>query len=184
MNETSKARALGYIQGLVLCIGRADCTNLVKRVGGSHDRFTKLLNTTGVDWATILMRVMFRIFGSIEGGYLIIDETTINKSFAKIIEGCSWIWSSKESRHVFGYHVTLLLWSNGALTIPLILRVYQKVAEKKDQITAIDIAVELLVYAKNVLKIKPDWVLMDGFYSADKVLKCLHAWEWTYVMRV
>ncbi len=184
MTETNKTRALGYIQGLVLCIGRANCANLVRRVGGSHDRFTKLLNTTGLDWATILMRVMFRIFGSIKGGYLIIDETTIDKSFAKIIEGCSWVWSSKDSRHVFGYHITLLLWSNGTLTIPLVLRVYQKVEKKKDQITAIDLAVEMLSYAKKVLKIKPDWVLMDGFYSTDKVLKCLHAWQWTYVMRV
>ena len=184
MSETSTARALGYIQGLVLRIGRANCTNLVKRVGGSHDRFTKLLNTAGIDWATILMRAMFRIFGSIEGGYLIVDETTINKSFAKIIEGCSWVWSSKEGRHVFGYHVTLLLWSNGLRTIPLAIRVYQKATEKKNQITSIDLAIELLDYAKNTLEIKPALVLMDGFYSADKVLKCLHGWEWKYVMRV
>jgi putative transposase len=184
MSESNKSRALGYIQGLLTRIGRANCTNLVKRVGGSHDRFTKLLNTSGIDWMSVLMSVMFRTFGSIKGGYLIIDETTINKSFAKIIEGCNWIWSSRDSGYVFGYHVTLLLWSNGTLTIPLAIRVYQKAEEKKNQITGIDIAVELLTYAKTVLKIKPDWVLMDGFYSADKILKCLHGWEWKYVMRV
>jgi hypothetical protein len=109
MGNTSSTRALGYIQGLLIRLGRANCTNLVKRVGGSHDRFTKLLNTTGIEWGSILIRIMFRIFGSIEGGYLIIDETTIDKSCAKV---------------------------------------------------------------------------MDGFYSADKILKLLHEWNWQYSMRV
>jgi putative transposase len=184
MNKTNRTRALGYIQGLVSCIGRANCVKLAQHVGVSHDRLTKLLNTTNIDWTSVLTSVMFRIFGSIVGGYLIIDETTIDKSYAKIIEGCNWIWSSKGSRFVFGYHVTLLLWSSDSITIPLALKVYKKSNMKKDQITSIDIALELLMYAKNVLKIKPDWVFMDGYYSADKVLKMLHDWEWSYVMRV
>lgn len=157
---------------------------LARVVQSPHDSLTKLLNTTSIDWAYLLLRVMFRIFGTIEGGHLIIDETTIDKSFARVIEGCSWIWSSRDTRYVFGYHVTLLLWTNGTLTIPLAFTVYQKAKEKTHQITSIDIAVTLLGYAKNVLKMKPEYVLMDGFYSADKVLKCLHEWEWKYVMRV
>ena len=183
MNNTTKTRALGYIQGLLLRIGRANCTNLAKCCDNSHDSFTKLLNTT-IDCGSIVATIMFRIFGSIEGGNLIIDETTINKSFSKIIEGCSWIWSNRDSKYVFGYHITLMLWSDGTLTVPLALRVYKKSTDKKTQVTAIDHCVELLRYARYTLKIKPDWILMDGFYSADKVLGLLHDWKWRYLMRV
>ena len=184
MGNTDTTRALGYIQGLLLRIGRANCTNLARCVGGSHDRLTKLLNTTSIVWSTVVIGVMSRLFGTMEGGYLIIDETTIDKSYAKVIEGCRWIWSNKDNQYVFGYHVTLLLWRNDVITIPLALRVYQKAATKEEQVTAIDLALDLLEYARNTLKIQPDYVLMDGFYSADKILKRLHEWNWLYVMRV
>ena len=75
---------------------------------------------------------------------------------------------------MFEYHITLLLWSNGYIAIPLALRVYQKSDTKKDQVTAVDLAMELLKYAKNTLQLRPEYVLMDGFYTADKMLKLLH----------
>jgi putative transposase len=183
MRTTEEKGVLGYVQGLLIRIGRANCVQLAQRTMYSHDRLSRILGATSIDWEAILWKTATRILDTINEGYLIVDETTIDKSWSKVIEGLAWIWSSRDNRHVYGYHITVLIWTNGTVSIPLALRVYQKAKEKKDQITTIDHALDLLAYAKNTLKLKPKCVLADGYYGADKLIKLLESYDWKYIMR-
>ena len=82
----------------------------------SHDRLTRMLNgdwsgQTLLDWA---LRILFLIVG----GYLIVDDTVVEKSHAKRLNEAGWVWSSKRNKAVYGVSVVLLVWADGQLRIP------------------------------------------------------------------
>lgn len=102
-------------------------------------------------------------------GYLIIDETDIDKSFAEKIAGLSWIFSHRKNKYIYGYHVVVIAWTNEKLTIPLAWKIYRKDSGK----TKIDLAMELITYCLFTLKIQPKAWLFDSFYASEKILKFL-----------
>jgi putative transposase len=116
-----------------------------------------------------------RIGGKLQGGYLVIDDTVINKSFAKSIEKLAWIFCSKENRAVLGLNLVVLVWSNGTTTLPLAVKIWKKGGKSK-----YDLALELLAYAKNILCLQPDYVAFDSWYASKKILKRLNTYKWTF----
>jgi len=109
---------------------------------------------------------MLRTFGKLQGGYLIIDDTVIDKSFAKMIENLSWVYDSEIKKCILGLNIVMIAWSDGKTTLPLTIRIYQKENKK----TKIDLAIELLEYAKS-LKIQADFITFDSWYVAGRFLK-------------
>lgn len=102
-------------------------------------------------------------------GYIVIDETDVDKSFAKKMTGAGWIYSSRKKKHIFGYHVVTVVWTNGKVTIPLGWKIYEKGGEK----TKLDLALELIKYCLFSLNIKPKYFLFDSFYASEEILKYL-----------
>lgn len=171
---------LGYIRGLLTRLGRGNCVRIAERTRHSHDSLTRFLSRSVID-AEMHIRMLFfalRTQGRI--GSIIIDDTTVNKEFAKVIEGCSWVWSSAKEKVVFGYGLVAICWSDGDTVIPIAWKLYDPDSGK----TRIDLAVELLGYVRKWLKYKPEYVLFDAYYSADKVLRRCRAYGWTYLGRV
>jgi hypothetical protein len=116
----------------------------------------------------------------LEDGYLCLDDTTIDKSYAKVIEGLGWLYSHKDKGFVFGYQLVLLSWTNGTITVPLAWKLYRKGSEK----TKIDYALELLRYAKVTLRCKPQFILMDAYFSAHAVLAKIESYHWKYITQI
>ena len=173
-----------YLIGLLSVVHNANCVRLALRVKTSHDRLSRVLKTSGGRVLALVSSLILKTLENFSKGVLIIDDTTITKQFAKVIEGCGWLWSSNDERVVFGYQVVVLLWSTPCFRIPLRWVFYKKSGDKKKQITKIDIALDLLEYAKNTLKINPEKVLFDSFYSAEKILRCLEECGWSYVTKI
>jgi hypothetical protein len=121
----------------------------------SHDRLTRMLQA---DWSgqTLLERAC-RLLFICERGYLILDDTVIPKPFATAMESLAWVFSSQERRPVYGFSLVLLIWTNGALRIPLGLRLWRKGGPPK-----YELALELLSYARNRLRCHPQYVLFDA----------------------
>lgn len=176
--------ARAYVTGLLVRVHNANCVRLAASVGVSHDHLSRVLKTSDGRVFSHVSTLILKTLGNFSSGSLVIDDTTISKLFARIIEGCSWLWSSNDERVVFGYQVVVLLWSNGTISIPLAWEFYKKIEDKKNQRTKIDIAVDLLAYAKNVLHCSPEIVLFDSFYSAENVLKRCEEYGWKYVTKV
>jgi hypothetical protein len=145
----------------------------------SHDQLTRLLASVIWEGQALLNRMTRALFGKIQGGYLIIDDTVIAKHFAKVVECVFWVWSSKENRAVLGINIVVLSWSNGAITIPLAFRIWQKGGPSK-----LELAIELLRYAKKTLKLSPEYALFDSFYAGKKLLKFLSGADWKFVSQV
>ena len=102
-------------------------------------------------------------------GYLIIDETDVDKSFAKDIKGLGWIFSNRKKKYIFGYHIVVIAWTNGKITIPLGWKVYKKGGEE----TKLDLALKLIKYTLFNLNVSPRAFLFDSFYASEKLLKYL-----------
>lgn len=168
-----------YIKGLMCVFENANCLSLSEINQCSHDSLTRVLNGKKFCWQTLLQNFTLRTFGKLQGGYLMIDDTVISKQFAKRIENIAWIFDSKTKKSILGINLVLIAWSNGKVAIPLAFRVYQKETEK----TKIDLAIELLDYAKK-LGIRPKFVAFDSWYTAARVFKKIEECEWAFVTRL
>ena len=184
MTSSFAAGARAYVTGLLVRLHNANCVRLAESIGVSHDLLSRVLKRNKEHVFTFVSAFILKTLGKISGGFLIIDDTTVTKHFAKVIEGCSWLWSSNDQRIVFGYQIVVLLWSNGHLSIPLRWEFYKKEYEHVHQRTKLDIAVDLLAYARNVLHLRPEKILFDSFYSAEKVLLRCEEYGWQYVTKI
>ncbi|MDP2951482.1 MAG: transposase [bacterium] len=171
--------AIPYIKGLMCVFENANCSSLARVANCSHDSLTRILKEQKLVWQILLTSFALRIFGKLQDGYLIIDDTVISKIFAKKIENLSWVYCSKIGKVVQGLDIVMLAWSNGKLTLPLAIKVYQKNSGK----TKIDLALELLDCAKT-LDLKPKYVTFDCWYAADKILKKIEQFNWIFITQI
>jgi DDE superfamily endonuclease len=164
--------ALLYYRTSASCVALAEALETV-----SHDRLTRLLQS---EWSgQRLLELAFRTLFVWERGYLIIDDTVIPKPFATAIAGLAWVFSSLEGKPVYGLSVVLLVWTNGMLRIPLGMRLWRKGGPSKYAL-----ALELLSYARNRLRCRPDYVLFDAWYPSRALLKRIRDYGWYFVCRL
>jgi hypothetical protein len=164
--------ALLYYRTSASCVALAEALETV-----SHDRLTRLLQS---DWSgQRLLDLTCRTLFVLERGYLIIDDTVIPKPFAAAIEGLAWVFSSLERRPVYGLSLVLLIWTNGRLRIPLGMRLWRKGGPSKYAL-----ALELLSYARNRLRCRPEYVLFDAWYPSKALLRRIRNYGWYFVCRL
>lgn len=112
-------------------------------------------------------------------GWLMIDDTVIEKPYAKKIECVYWQYSSKNNGFIEGISLTVLAWSDGKRTIPIRFMVYEKDSDGKPIQTKNEFAEEALEYAKR-LEIKPSRVCFDSKYVSNKLLNKLNSFNLVY----
>ena len=161
--------ALLYFTKLTTCSAIAGAFDSV-----SHDRLTRMLQGT---WSGhILLNLALRALFTVAGGYLIVDDTVIEKPYAQLLGEAAWVWSSKQHKVMFGVSVVLLIWTEGQTRIPLAFRLWQQGGPSK-----FDLALELLRYARTRLRCQPQFVLFDSWYSSKKLLKRIRDYGWYFV---
>jgi putative transposase len=164
--------ALLYYRTSASCVALAEALETV-----SHDRLTRMLQA---DWSgqTLLERACRMLFVW-ERGSLILDDTVIPKPFATAMEGLAWVFSSQERRPVLGFSLVLLVWTNGVLRIPLGIRLWHKGGPSK-----YELALDLLSYARNRLRCRPEYVVFDAWYPSKTLLKRIRDYGWYFVCRL
>jgi putative transposase len=164
--------ALLYDRTSASCVALAEALETV-----SHDRLTRLLQA---EWSgQTLLELAVRTLFVWQRGYLIIDDTVIPKPFATAMEGLAWVFSSQERRPVYGFSLVPLVWTDGRLRIPLGLRLWRRGGPSKYML-----ALELLSYARNRLRCRPEYVLFDAWYPSKAVLKRIRDYGWYFVCRL
>jgi len=157
----------------------------------SHDKLQRLLQIEQL-WNLYLIKQyghLIKNFCSLKykkavktKTFLIIDDTVIAKPFSKELEILSWLWSSSDQRYLYGMNVVFVLWTDGNTRFPIGFRLWNK-KEKKTK-TRLDLAMEILKDAKKIYKLKPDYVLMDSFYAAAKLLKKIRRLKWNWIAKL
>ena len=164
--------ALLYFTNITTCSAMADALD-----SASHDQLTRMLQ--GAWSGHILLNLALRALFTVAGGYLLVDDTVIEKPYARLLGEAGWVWSSKQRKVVFGVSIVLLVWTDGQVRIPLAFRRWQKGGVSK-----FDLALELLSYARNRLRCKPQFVLFDSWYPSKKLLKRLRDYGWYFVCQL
>ena len=87
--------ALLYFTNITTCSAIADAFD-----SASHDQLTRMLQGT---WSGhTLLNLALRALCTVAGGYLILDDTVVEKPYARLLGEAAWVWSSKQRNRVRG----------------------------------------------------------------------------------
>lgn len=111
-----------------------------------------------------------------EIGYLVIDDTVLDKPYSKEIALVKKQYSGNHHGLVKGIDIVNLLWTDGEKMIPVDYRIYDPT---KDGKTKNDHAREMLKTAEK-RGFKPKYILMDAWYTSVGNLKAINVkgWNW------
>jgi putative transposase len=143
----------------------------------AHDAFTRLLHRIEPDPDTLWAESEPQVRR--DDGVLVIDDSTLDKPHARVIELVTRHWSGKHHAVVRGINLVSLLWTDGDRHIPCDYRVY----DANDPLTKNDHFGDLIrmAYAR---KFKPRCVVFDGWYSSLENLKLIRNCGWTWLTRL
>jgi hypothetical protein len=166
-----------YIRGLVQS-HKVTATALSRQFNISHDGITRML-TARFPWKQLFIMIVHRLFGILTGGYLIIDDTVLAKPYGRKFHEACFAYSSSLQKTVFGYHIVIICWTNGVITIPLSWCWY-----RKGKYTKVELAMLLLEEIRWKWRIKNCIVLYDSWYAAAKVIKLIRYLGYHFVSQI
>lgn len=138
----------------------------------AHDAYTRLLRRLEPNPIELWQEVS--PFVPREKGWLIVDDSTLDKPYGPHIALVTRHWSGKHRAVVSGINLITLLWTDGDLAIPIDYRVFNK---DTDGLTKNDHLCQMLETARQ-RGFSPWGVLWDSWYSSLANLKLLRAWGW------
>jgi len=137
----------------------------------AHDAFTRLLHRLEPDAATLWREARTQV--SLSQGILVIDDSTLDKPYAKKIELVTRHWSGKHHAVVSGINLVTLLWTDGDRHVPVDYRVFDK---KQDALTKND-HFQAMVKAAHARGFAPACVVFDSWYSGLENLKLIRSFD-------
>jgi putative transposase len=143
----------------------------------AHDAFTRLLHRLEPDAETLWLEAQTQV--DLAEGALVLDDSVLDKPYAKHIDLVGRHWSGKHHAVVQGIDLVSLLWTDGDRHVPCDYRIYHdpKQATKNDHFRA-------MLSAAKGRGFRPSCVLFDGWYSSLENLKLLRALGWTWLTRL
>ena len=179
----AKCDDLDYIHFLVASADVFTCTEAARcqPVGEnnpSHDAFTRLLQRQPPDTDALWNEV--RDIVQPQDGVLVIDDSTLDKPYAKNMDLVYHQWSGKQHRLVNGINICTLLWTDGTAIIPVDFRIYDIDTDGK---TKNDHFRDMFRKAKE-RSFQPRIVLFDSWYASVDNLKTIRKSEWHWLTRL
>jgi DDE superfamily endonuclease len=174
-----KVDELDYIQFLIAAQRVFTCTEAAtcqpeQADPPAHDAFTRLLSRQPPDTAALWQEVKPLI--ERRKGALLLDDSTLDKPYAKHMALVTPHWSGKHHRVVIGINLISLLWTDGAALLPCDFRLYDKPFGGQDKNTHFR---GMLTTAEE-RGFAPRLVAFDSWYAGLDNLKAVrgHGWHW------
>jgi putative transposase len=178
-----KCTVLDYINFLIAASTVYSCTEAARCYSSlvnapSHDCFTRLLQNQSSDTESLWNEV--RKFVTPKEGFLIVDDTVLDKPYSEKMGFVRYQWSGKHHRTVKGIGLVTLVWTDGTTVIPLDFRIYNI---DEDDKTKNDHFLDMLNKAEE-RGFNPKFVLFDTWYASVKNLKAIRKKEWHFLTRL
>lgn len=178
-----KVNARDYIDFLIatpkVCSGlEAARVSAVETSPPAHDAFTRLLHRLEPDAEILWDEAASQI--DRHQGILVVDDSTLDKPYAKKIELVNRHWSGKHHAVVEGINLITLLWSDGDRHVPVDYRIYDKAG---DGLTKNDHFQAMLTTACQ-RGFTPACVVFDSWYGSLENLKLIKGLGWTWLTRL
>lgn len=156
----------------------AKCHPQAGNNGPAHDAYTRLLHRCQSDEGALWQEVKECI--SLKGGVLVVDDTTLDKLYAREMELVTRHWSGKHKRVVMGINLMTLLWTRGDDHWPCDFRIYNKPTDglsKNDHFAAM-----LKTAAERGFE--PDLLTFDSWYASLGNLKLVRSLNWHWLTQL
>jgi len=144
----------------------------------AHDAFTRLLHRLEPDASTLWLEAESQV--SLTRGILVIDDSTLDKPYARKMELVTRHWSGKHKAVVSGINLVSMLWTDGDRHVPVDYRIFDK---KKDSLTKNDHFQDMLKEARR-RGFQPACVVFDSWYSGLENLKLIRSFDWVWLTRL
>lgn len=144
----------------------------------AHDAFTRLLHRLEPDAETLWHEAASQV--ERQPGILVLDDSTLDKPYAKKIELVSRHWSGKHPAVVEGIKLITLLWSDGDRPVAVDYRVYDNAG---DELTKNAHFQALLTTARE-RGFTPARVVFDSGYGSLENLKLINGFGWLGLTRL
>jgi len=178
-----KVDELDYIQFLIAAQRVFTCTEAAlcqpEQIDPpAHDAFTRLLSRQPPDTAALWQEVEPLIRR--EAGALILDDSTLDKPYAKNMAWVTRHWSGKHHRVVLGINLISLVWTDGEALLPCDFRLYDNPFGGLNK----------HAHARTMLAeahrrgFRPKMLLFDGWYASLENLKAIRSYEWQWLTRL
>jgi putative transposase len=172
-----------YINFVIASPRSASATEAAKVQGDeeqapAHDAFTRLLHRLEPDAATLWGEARTQV--SLSRGILVIDDSTLDKPYAKKMELVVRHWSGKHHAVVSGINLITLLWTDGDRHVPVDYRIFDKA---RDALTKNDHFRAILREA-HARGFAPACVVFDSWYSGLDNLKLIRSFGWAWLTRL
>jgi putative transposase len=175
-----KVSETDYIQFLIAAQRVYSCVEAgkVSPEVAAHDAYTRLLSRLPPDTEALWAEAKALLEPT--QGVLILDDSTLDKPYARQIELVTRHWSGKHHAVVQGINLESLVWSDGESIVPVDCRLY---AKAEDQYTKNDHARAMFTTAKE-RGFEPKLVMFDSWYASLANLKHLRAQNWSWLCRL
>lgn len=174
-----KVDELDYIQFLIAAQRVFTCTEAAtcqpeQAQPPAHDAFTRLLSRQPPDTAALWQEVKPLI--ERHKGVLLLDDSTLDKPYAKHMALVTPHWSGKHHRVVVGINLISLVWSDGEALLPCDFRIYDKPFGGLDKNSHF----RAMLTTAQARGFTPRLVAFDGWYAGLENLKAVrgHGWHW------
>jgi putative transposase len=178
-----KCDAFDYLQFLIAAQRQFTCTEAARCQPDrpdtpAHDAFTRLLARQPSDTTALWQEAAVLV--NRRSGLLVLDDSTLDKPYARKTALICYHWSGKHQRVVKGINLLTLLWTDGTARVPCDFRVYDKPCggHTKNQhfVTILDTARQRGFH--------PAYVLFDSWYASLANLKKVRACGWHFLTRL
>lgn len=173
-----------YILFLLGAPRTVTCTEAARCLGGdiatsaSHDAYTRLLARQALDTESLWVEAKTLV--KMNGDALVLDDSTLDKPYAREIELVTYHWSGKHHDVVRGINLLTLLWTDGDAKIPCDFRLYDKPigGQTKNEHfrRMLDVAKER--------GFSPEMVIFDSWYASLENLKHIRGLGWSWFTRL
>ena len=181
--RTAKCRDTDYIDFLIaspkaVTLHRGRRVQPDSRQPPAHDAFTRLLHRLEPDPETLWQEA--RPLVHRDGGVLVLDDSTLDKPYARKIDLVGRHWSGKHQAVVRGINLITLVWTDGDRKIPCDYRLYDKA---KDGLTKND-HFRAMLEAAHGRGFTPECVVFDSWYASLENLKAIRGFGWRWLTRL
>ena len=182
MNQP-KVEPEGYIQFLIASPRRFSCTEAAavqptQPDPPAHDAFRRLLTRLEPDPDTLWREALPQIRP--DDGLWVLDDSTLDKPYARHIELVHAHWSGKHNKVVDGINLLTLLWTDGDRHVPCDWAVYDKPNDKLSK----NALFRTLLRRLRDRGLTPRCVCFDSWYSGLDNLKLLRSLGWRWLTRL
>lgn len=144
----------------------------------AHDAYTRLLQRLEPDASALWQESEPQV--SKGKGVLVLDDTTLDKPYAKKMALVTRHWSGKHHAVVRGINLLTLLWTDGERYLPCDYRIYEKASDGLSK----NAHFRALVQAAADRSFTPECVVFDSWYSGLDNLKHLRRLGFRWLTRL